>query len=392
MRGAFSNPKLVLAAHAQVVSEGSLAAGVQNTSDQKFCAALVYYSVFRTLSLWTMSISTVFMKRWRCRVSARGVVVIFALLILRPCFPLKAATQAATSAAAPKAPQKIIIDTDIGTDIDDAFAVALALQSHEVSVLGFSTASGDTVARAKILDEMLGASGYREIPVTVGSPTTLPFSWPPIGRQRRYGEEEHFPKTTHPVAIEFILQEIRRFPGEITLVTMGPLTNVGALIDKDAETFRQLRRVVMMGGSIGSIDIGGGGATNGPMPEYNILGDIPAAQKLFQSGVPLFVMPLDSTAQLRLDEVKRDTLFSKGTSLTDSLALLYLMWGGVTPVLFDAMTIGYIVDPTLCPVEPMHIIVDDNGVTRSEAGEPNAQVCLRSDAETFFHFYMAHFR
>ena len=173
---------------------------------------------------------------------------------------------------------------------------------------------------------MLGASGYTNIPVVVGSPTTLPFSSPAIGRQRRYGEEGHFPRATHLSAVNFILEQIHRFPGEISLVTIGPLTNVGALIDKDPETFRHLRRVVMMGGSIGAVDMGGVGATTGPMPEYNIYGDIPAAQKLFRSGVPLFVMPLDSTAQLRLDEVKRDALFSKGTPLTDSLALLYLMW------------------------------------------------------------------
>jgi len=301
------------------------------------------------------------------------------------------AAQAVSSAAGQKVPEKVIIDTDIGGDIDDAFAVALALQSPEVSILGFSTSSGDTTARAKILDEMLGASDHKNLPVTVGSPTTLPYSLPPIGRQRRYGEEERFPRPTHPPAVDFILDQIRRFPGQITLVTIGPLTNVGALIEKDPRTFHRLQRVVMMGGAIGAIDMGGGGTTNQPPPEYNILCDIPAAQKLFQSGVPIYVMPLDSTVQLKLDEVKRDAIFSKGTPLTDSLAVLYHMWEGPTPVLFDAMAIAYVVDSHLCPVEPMHIVVDNAGVTRSETGEPNAQVCLHSDPETFFRFYMAHF-
>ena len=103
-------------------------------------------------------------------------------------------------------------------------------------------------------------------------------------------------------------------------------------------------------------------------------------------------MPIDSTALLKMDEVNRDTLFSKGTSLTDSLALLYLMWGGTTPVLFDAMAVGYVVDRGLCPVRPMHIVVDDKGITRPEPGEPNVQVCLQSDPEKFFHFYMARFQ
>src|SRR5215472_612579 len=287
---------------------------------------------------------TDFGKRWQGRPSLQHVFAFSALCTWLLCFSLKTPAQAAPPSGVQEVPEKVIIDTDIGGDIDDAFAVALALQTPEVSVLGFSTASGDTTARARILDEMLGASDHKDLPVTVGSPTTLPFSLPGIGRQRRYGEEGRFSRPTHPPAVDFILDQIRRFPGEITLVTIGPLTNVGALIEKDPQTFHRLRRVVMMGGSIGAVDMGGGGTTNGPMPEYNILGDIPAAQKLFQSGVAINVMPLDSTIQLKLDEVKRDAIFSKGTPLTDSLAVLYQMWGSLTPVLFDAMAVAYVVE------------------------------------------------
>ena len=293
--------------------------------------------------------------------------------------------------ATASSPERIIIDTDIGIDIDDAFAVALALQSPEVKILGVSTDSGDTVARAKIVDRVLGETGHSDIPVAVGTPTTLPFDLPPIGRQGRFGENSRFAKATHPSAVEFILEQIRRFPGQVTLVTIGPVTNVGELIAKDPQVFRGLKRVVMMGGSIGPLDMDGFGTTKGPRSEYNIMGDIPAAQKLFQSGVPIYLMPLDSTAQLRMDEVKRDILLSKGTPLTDALAVLYFMWGGVTPRLPDAMAVAYVVNPELCPVQPMHIVVDDKGVTRAVPGKPNAQVCLHSDPERFFHFYMARF-
>jgi purine nucleosidase len=135
-----------------------------------------------------------------------------------------------------------------------------------------------------------------------------------------------------------------------------------------------------------------GGTSNGPTPEYNIQMDIAAAQKLFKSNLPIYVMPLDSTAALKLDEVKRDTVFSNGTPLTDSLALLYLLWGQSTPVLYDAMAIAYLIDPQLCPVQPMHVVVDDKGVTQAETGTPNALVCLRSEPDQFFHFYMARFQ
>ena len=275
--------------------------------------------------------------------------------------------------------EKVIIDTDIGDDIDDAFAVALALKSPELEILGISTTFGDTEARAKIVDRMLGEASRSDIPVLAGTPThtTNPMS------QRRYGEVGHFAKSSHASSVDFILDQIRRYPGQITLIAIGPLMNVGAIIDKDPQTFLKLKRVVMMGGSI---ERGYGdpwSPSHGPDAEWNIINDIPAAKKLFLSGVPLYVMPLDST-QLKFDEVKRAYLFKQGTALTDALTLLYYEWGQPTPTLFDPMTVSYILNPKICPVQPMHIVVDDKGFTRQEPGAPNAQVCMHSDSDAFF--------
>jgi len=281
-------------------------------------------------------------------------------------------------------PEKVIIDTDIGDDIDDAFAVALALRSPELQILGITTTFGDTETRAKLLDRLLGEVARSEIPVAVGTPTTAAGTF----TQRRYAEAGHFARASHPRAVDFILEQIRRYPGEITLVAIGPLVNVGALIDKDAQTFRKLRCVVLMGGSVerGYGDLGYS-KPHGPDAEWNIKNDIPSAQKLFVSGVPIFMMPLDST-QLKLDEVKRAAIFQAGTSITDALTLLYHEWGQETPTLFDPMTIAFILDPQLCPVKPLHIVVDEKGFTRAEAGAPNAQVCMDSNPDSFFHFYI----
>lgn len=278
------------------------------------------------------------------------------------------------------AAEKVIIDTDIGDDIDDAFAIALAVRSPELEILGVTTTFGDTEARARIVDRLLGEAGRLDIPVLGGVPTKAsnPMS------QRRYGEGGRFGKTSHANAADFILEEIRKYPGQITLVGIGPLMNVGAVIDKDAATFRKLKRVVIMGGSI---ECGCGELwfcpERGPDAEWNIINDIGAAKKLFTSGVPLYVMPLDST-QLKLEETRRAYLFRQGTPLTDALTLLYHEWGQETPTLFDPVTIAFILNPKVCPVEPMHIRVDDKGYTRKEAGEANAQVCMKSDEEAFF--------
>jgi purine nucleosidase len=292
-------------------------------------------------------------------------------------------TGAGFAQTAASAPEKIIIDTDIGDDVDDAFAVALALKSPEVQILGITTSFGDTETRAKLADRMLGEAGRTDIPVAAGVATHVNNSF----TQRRYAESGHFARASHPDAVNFILEKIRKNPGEITLVAIGPLVNVGGLIDKDAETFRKLKRVVIMGGSV---ERGYGdpyGAPASPQPEWNIKNDVASAQKLFASGVPIYMMPLDST-QLKLDEVKREFLFRQGTPLTDALTLLYHEWGQETPTLFDPMTIAFVVDKKLCPVEAMRIRVDDKGMTLREAGTPNAFVCLKSDPEMFFRFYL----
>jgi purine nucleosidase len=319
----------------------------------------------------------------------RSLAILFCILscallgLAPPC--------AAQDSPAAVAPQKVIIDTDIGDDIDDAFAVALALRSPELQILGVTTTFGDTETRAKLLDRFLAEAGRPEIPVAAGTPSPVKSTF----TQRRYAESGHFAKPGHANAVDFLFQQIQRYPGEITLIAIGPLMNVGAAIDNDPATFRKLKRVVLMGGSIkrGYGDLGYG-PPQGPQPEWNILNDIPSAQKLFASGVPLFVMPLDST-QLKMDEVKRAFLFSQGTPITDALTLLYHQWGQETPTLFDPMTIAFIVNPALCPIQPMHIRVDEKGFTRPDPdpstapNAPKAQVCLDSSPDAFFRFYLS---
>jgi len=279
--------------------------------------------------------------------------------------------------------EKVIIDTDIGDDVDDAFALALAVKSPEMQVLGITTTFAETEARAKIVDRFLAEVGKSNIPVLAGKASgKTPMS------QRRYGEEGNFAKSPHGDASEFILQQINKYPAEITLVAIGPLMNLGEVIDRDAAAFRKLKRVVIMGGSVrkGYGDFGYNEHFP-PAPEWNILNDVKSAQKLFTSGVPLYVMPLDST-QLKLDEVKRAFLFTRGTAMTDQLAILYHLWAQETPTLFDPMAVTFVIRPGLCQVTPLHIRVDEKGYTREEPGAPNAQVCLSSNQEGFFQFYL----
>jgi inosine-uridine nucleoside N-ribohydrolase len=285
--------------------------------------------------------------------------------------------------------QLVIIDTDIGDDIDDAFAVGLALASPELKILGITSAWGDTKLRSRLLDRLLCETGRSDIPVATGiekhGPGAGAFS------QARWAERQ--PDKAHPAAVDFILDQIKEHPGEITLVAIAPQTNLGAAIERDPATFKKLKRIVMMGGSVrrGYGDLGYMPDT-GPNAEYNIAMDIPAAQAVFNSGVPLYVMPLDST-QIKLDETKRQLVFTRSTNLTDAFTLLYEQWSRATdqstPTLFDDVAVAYAINPMHCPVTPMRIEVDNKGFTRETQGQPNASVCLRSDSDKFFEFYMS---
>ncbi len=294
----------------------------------------------------------------------------------------------AQGATAASGKQKIILDTDIGDDIDDAFALGLALSSPKLQVMGVTTAWGDTDLRARLAARFLVETDHSDVPVAAGPGTMAKSTF----TQTRWASQFPEPQKGWPDAIDFVLNTIRRNPGQITLISIAPFSNVGALIDRDPATFRKLKKVVIMGGSIhrGYGDLGYT-PDRGPSPEYNILMDISSARKLFASGVPLYVMPLDST-QLKLDLVKRNALFSQGTPLTDALTLLYHQWtsstNNPTPTLFDPMAVSFAIDPSLCPTQAMRIAIDDKGYTRVEPGEPNANVCLQSDSDRFFHFYI----
>jgi inosine-uridine nucleoside N-ribohydrolase len=309
----------------------------------------------------------------------RGLFTVLAL----SCAMLGVPTQAAT-------PQKVIVDMDIGDDIDDAFALGLLLQSPEIEIVGITTAWGDTALRAQLLERMLRETGHSQIPVAQGVRTTnnpQPFT------QARYAQRG---KVLPPVdAIGFMLDQIKRQPGQITLLALGPLTNIGAAIERDAATFGKLKQVVMMGGSVRSGYRKSQYVPSRPADkEYNIVSDIAGAQKLFTAGVPIVMMPVDST-QIRLDEVERNALLGHGSAVTDQLALLYHQWidayqpwSSNMPSLFDVVPVAWLLDPAVCQLTPLHIVVDKDGYTREQAGKPNAQVCLASDQKRFFEIFM----
>jgi inosine-uridine nucleoside N-ribohydrolase len=321
-----------------------------------------------------------------------------------------AAGQAAAAGGQPAAvvPQFVILDTDIGDDIDDAFALALALRSPELRLLGITTEYGDTELRAQLVDRFLAAVERFDIPVAAGDRTSANNAFTQAAYARSHAstvcsrvfltnrpESSDLcpPGGAHEYAVELLLDQIRDHPGEITLIAIGPLFSVQAAIERDPETFRKLKRVVMMGGSIYRGYDGKNGEQRPPDAEWNISRDPAGLRALLASGVPVFMMPLDST-QIHLETGEREAIFSHGSPLTDQLTLLYHQWLAGTeghpaaPTLFDPVAVAYAVHPELCPATPMRLEVDDKGFTRPVDGPPNAEVCLKSDEKGFLEFLL----
>lgn len=284
------------------------------------------------------------------------------------------------SSAAPDARIPIILDTDIGSDIDDAFALALILRSPELELVAVTTVSGDTQARARLAAKLLQEAGRPEVPVAAGEPgKPLPIE------QCRWAEDFASPALTTQSAVDFLKDQIERRPGQITLVPIGPLTNVGALLKRFPEAAEKIKRIVMMGGSVKV----GYEPNSPPTAEYNIAQDPVAAQVVFSSDVPILMVPLDVTARLELGVEARHRVFTQLTPLTNALALLYHLWNRPTPILFDPMAVAMLIDPSLCETKQLAIEVDDKGFTRLAEGKPaNAVVGMHTDPAKFFDFYL----
>jgi len=281
------------------------------------------------------------------------------------------------------APAPVIFDTDIGTDIDDAYALAALLGRPELRLLGVTTVSSDTVARARLAAKLLYVAGghWARTPVYAGIATSTQYM-----KQVEWADGFTSPSLHESGAVEFMRRQINAQPGQVTIIAVGELTNVAALLKAEPGIATKIRAIALMGGSI----YRGYAADSKPEPEWNIKSNAAAARTVFTSGVPLLIAPLDSTADLKLTPEMRVTVFGRGTPLTDALAALNSIWRHTNtwkaenPTLFDVLAVELVAPRAPFPLVAVHIDVADDGQTvPTELQKPNAQVALKVDAAAF---------
>jgi inosine-uridine nucleoside N-ribohydrolase len=192
--------------------------------------------------------------------------------------------------------------------------------------------------------------------------------------------------------VAFLREQINAHPGEITVIAIGELTNVAALLASEPGIAAKIKAIALMGGSVRR----GYAAGSKPEPEWNIKSAAAAARTVFISGVPLLVAPLDSTADLKLTPEWKVRIFSRGTPLNDALASLDFIWrhtntwNAEMPTLFDNLAVALVATPSVVPLTPLHLVVEADGLTRVIDGRtPNAQVALSSDPTAFLEYFTA---
>lgn len=278
-------------------------------------------------------------------------------------------------------PLPLILDTDIGTDIDDAYALALILASPELELRGVTVVNNRTDLRAQLALKMLYETGQEHIPVAVGRVTGEGSC------VNQYPWAEGF-DATRPVvqpAAEFLVEQVNAAPGELTVLAVGPFTNLGDALALDPEFARKAREIVIMGGCVGWP----GGGQPEIMAEYNIQVDVPASQALFRATPGLLMVPLDATRKVRLEADFRTKLAARKSPLTAALCALLALWPHDTPTLHDPLAVGMLLEPTLCGVADLSVEVDDAGFTRPVAdGVPNARVAVTPQVGRFLHLFL----
>lgn len=190
--------------------------------------------------------------------------------------------------------EKILLDTDIGSDIDDAVCLAYLLAQPRCDLLGITTVTGEPVKRAMLASALCRVAGV-DVPVRPGAETTLAGTPSPQALAHQADRVAGWPhETDFPAgdAVDFLARTIREHPGEVTLLTIGPLTNAALLVDRHPDVVPLLKALVLMGGRY----------TTEGKAEWNIRCDPAAAARVFAAPVPrVRAVGLDVTRQVYMD-------------------------------------------------------------------------------------------
>ncbi|MCY3714179.1 MAG: nucleoside hydrolase [Gemmatimonadetes bacterium] len=318
-------------------------------------------------------------------------------------------------------PVRIILDTDTG--VDDALAILLAMRSPELRVEAITGVCGNTPLENCIRNIHLTLSvlDARVTPVVAAGEERplvrdLAFAGDIHGEdglggvtdqvdadgRRVYPDPDHQTSTVH--AVDLIPDLAGRYPGELILVAVGPLTNVARAVMKDPDRMRGLREIIIMGGAFETV------GNVSPVAEFNIHADPHAAQIVCDAGIPLVFVPLDVTRQAFLDTGTIDRYAAEGGARAGSARAAFVRDCTSRYVAFhrrnrgvngcflhDPLAVAVAVREDLVTTVPARVDVETagdlaTGMTVSDLrsdrwGAPNARVCTAVDVQAFTRLF-----
>ena len=308
---------------------------------------------------------------------------------------------------------RMIIDTDpamgtLGGDPEDSFAIMLALNSPGVSVEGITIVQGNMPAEKGYSNahHLLQLVGREDVPLRRGrlkplnENRSIQVNWL---EQRKGAEQitpELEPEGEDADAVTFLIDTVRANPGEITLVTIGPLTNIAAAVQQDPDFAGAIKDIVMMGGNAecaGNIS---------PAAEFNYWQDPEAADIVFRSGADITMVGLDVCHQTHLYPKQVEECASSGSELGQFVKEATAPWFRVMAAgsgteslhLYDSLAVAVAMDPSLVTLEDSHVEIEVSdgpaqGMSVSyhkpfqrvifNRQEINARVALTVDVERF---------
>jgi len=226
--------------------------------------------------------------------------------------------------------QKIIIDTDIGTYYDDAFAVLFAAQSPELDILAVTTCYGDTDIRSRIAKKILRVAGRPDIPVCsgIGQPlegSALMFGFEGENILYEADWEDGSLAADEKHAVDMIIESVMKYPGEVVVVTLGTVTNIAAAIMKEPAIVDNIKELICMAGVVVPV-VDEKGITRSPVEEYNFNNDPKAAQLVCNSGINMTLVPIDVTLRVPLSEGQVQRIRNTDTPIANLISDIIEVW------------------------------------------------------------------
>jgi inosine-uridine nucleoside N-ribohydrolase len=284
----------------------------------------------------------------------------------------------------------VIFDTDIGDDIDDTWALMMVLAEPALDVKLICTAADDTPAKTRLVAKILEAIGRTDIPIGIG-PKTSDLK---LNQTQWLGDFTlaNYSGTVHEDGVQAQIDIIKGSAVPVTLIVIGPQTNLQHLLERDPSVVENAK-VVSMAGSI----FFGYNGREGRQPEHNVKKDVDAAKAVFAAPWEIVLAPLDTCGTLVLDGARYQKVRDAENPRAKVLVENYDAWShrhhhpaAASSVLFDTLAVYLAAHDALCEMETLNLIVDDSGNTVPDpAGRPVHCALRWKDKEAFLDLVVA---